>query len=618
MDKYYIIDIEADGLIEQATTIHCLCWKDQDNREGVITDPKEMFSFLSQKAVWVAHNLIRYDCPVIEKILGIKLQGTLIDTLALSWYLFSSYDKHGLEAWGDRVNVQKPAVEDWKEADITVYVQRCRADVEINWRMFFSCRILLTELYGENYTSIIDYLSFKMKCAREQEELKWKLDVKACEKSLKFLEEEKDKRIELLKSAMPSKTVYKQISKPVKCHKIDGSLTAIGRKWKALLEELGLPLDTEDTIEIADTPEEPNPASHQQLKEWLYSLGWKPATYKMVKNKKTHEVKKVEQISNSSGDGLCPSVQLLFEKEPRLANLESLFIIGHRIGILKGFLKNRDSDDFLKAEIKGFTNTLRFQHTTIVNLPGIYKPYGREVRGCLIAPGEDMVLCGADMSALEDKTKQHYIYFHDPKYVEEMNTPGFDPHLDIAERAEMLTHEQVEDHKAKRMDYSKIRKDAKQVNFSATYGAGPPKISASSGMPLAKAEKLHKVYWERNWAIKKIARLTVMKKTSDSQMWIFNPVSRYWYSLRFEKDKFSTLNQGTGVFCFDAWVSQVRRSYLICGQFHDEVIFPVFKYDIKKTEQTLQDCIDEVNRMLKLNIKLGISVQFGNNYAEIH
>ena len=41
--------------------------------------------------------------------------------------------------------------------------------------------------------------------------------------------------------------------------------------------------------------------------------------------------------------------------------------------------------------------------------------------------------------------------------------------------------------------------------------------------------------------------------------WLYNPVSEFWYSLRSDKDRFSTLNQGTGVFCFDSWVSLCRR-----------------------------------------------------------
>ena len=153
------------------------------------------------------------------------------------------------------------------------------------------------------------------------------------------------------------------------------------------------------------------------------------------------------------------------------------------------------------------------------------------------------------MSSLEDTTKQHYMYFFDPEYVTQMRVPGFDPHLDIAVLAGMLTVEQAEQHKRKEVDYSQVRNKAKTVNFAGVYGAGPPKIALTTGMPLQQAKKLHKTYWDRNKAVKQVAASCKTKTTyvdGEEQMWLYNPVSGFWYSLRYEKDKFSTLNQGTG------------------------------------------------------------------------
>ena len=151
------------------------------------------------------------------------------------------------------------------------------------------------------------------------------------------------------------------------------------------------------------------------------------------------------------------------------------------------------------------------------------------------------------MSSLEDTTKQHYMYFFDPDYVTQMRVPGFDPHLDIAVLAGMMTPEQAEQHKRKEVDYSQIRNKAKTVNFAGVYGAGPPKIALTTGMPLKQAQKLHKTYWDRNKSVKQVANSARTKTTKfmgEEQMWLYNPVSKFWYTLRYEKDKFSTLNQG--------------------------------------------------------------------------
>ena len=296
-----------------------------------------------------------------------------------------------------------------------------------------------------------------------------------------------------------------------------------------------------------------------------------------------------------------------------------LSLIKHRIGIFKGLLEAQYKPGWVRAEIAGLTNTLRFKHKKpIVNLPKVFKFYGEQIRGSIVAPSDSYVLCGSDMSSLEDSTKQHYMYFYDPEYVTQMRTPGFDPHLDIGILAGMLTVEQADRHKAKEQDFSQIRNLAKVVNFSAVYGCGPPKIAQSTGMSLQEAQALHRTYWNRNKSVKFIARDAVTK-TVDGQMWQFNPVSGFWYTLRFEKDKFSTLNQGTGVFCFDLWVRQLRnRGIKIMIQYHDEVVIPLEKGREEEIKQTIQEAITAVNDAVKLNVPLGVSVDLGINYAQIH
>jgi len=237
------------------------------------------------------------------------------------------------------------------------------------------------------------------------------------------------------------------------------------------------------------------------------------------------------------------------------------------------------------------------------------------------------------------------MYFFDPEYVTQMRVPGFDPHIDIGVLGGMLTKEEEEFYKwynktkkeikdgISNYEFSKeendkyhhineIRGTAKTVNFAGIYGAGPPKIAQSSGMPLRQAKLLHKTYWERNKSVKQVAKSCITKTThvdGQEQMWLLNPISGFYYSLRYEKDKFSTLNQGTGVFCFDLWVREVRsRGIKIMLQYHDEIAFALLKGEESKVEKTLRDAIKAVNEKVKLNVPLNISIDFGVNYAEIH
>lgn len=431
----------------------------------------------------------------------------------------------------------------------------------------------------------------------------------------------KEEKINNLVEAMPKLIKYKEVKRPSKMYKKDGSISSAGLKWLLTLSSLGLPGDyPEDSIMVKVSEEDGNPASTSQLKDWLYTLGWIPRNFEYRKNK-VGVVNEIPQIYED--DQVCESIKELYEIEPALENLDMLSLINHRIGIFESFLDSTNEDGFTVAEVAGFTNTLRFKHKKpIVNLPKVFKFFGKEIRGSIIRPDSEHILCGSDMSSLEDTTKQHYMYFFDPDYVTQMRIPGFDPHLDIAVLANMLTSEQAEQHKRKEVDYSQVRNKAKTVNFAGVYGAGPPKIAQSTGMPIQQARTLHKTYWERNKSVKQVAKSCTVKTTKvdgETQMWLFNPVSRFWYSLRYEKDKFSTLNQGTGVFCFDLWVRQVRaRGIKIMLQYHDEIAFPLLKGKESEITDILKDSIKAVNDSVRLNVPLDVSVDFGNNYAEIH
>jgi hypothetical protein len=301
-------------------------------------------------------------------------------------------------------------------------------------------------------------------------------------------------------------------------------------------------------------------------------------------------------------------------------------MLQHRVGVLEGFLECSNEKGEMKAVIAGFTNTLRFKHKKpIANLPSVDKPYGKEIRGAIIASDENHLFCGSDMSSLEDTTKQHYMFFYDPDYVTQMRVPGFDPHLDIAVLSGMLTPEQVEDHKLyestqgeQGISYKKVRSKAKVVNFSGIYGAGPPKIALTTGMSLTEATALHKTYWDRNKSVKQIAKDCTVKVVG-KQMWLYNPVSQFWYSLRTDKDRFSTLNQGTGVYCFDTHIRNVRdQGIKINLQYHDEIGFNLLNVNKEMVSAKLLKAIQITNEILKLNVPLGISIDYGQNYAECH
>lgn len=617
----YVIDIEGNGLLDTVTRVYCLCYFDLvNNRSGSLSSREEISFFLQEADVLIGHNLIRFDIPVLEKIFGVKIKAKLVDTLIISWYLEPDRLIHGLEEWGEVFGVPKPPIGDWENLPLEEYIHRCEEDVKINTKLWKRFKKHLIQLYGtwDEAKRLIDYLSFKMDCAREQERSRWKFDRTYALESIKKLTEAKEIKLATLVAHMPQTPVYRAVKRPAKPFKKDGTLSAIGARWFALLKAHNLPEKFDDEVREIVSHQPPKPTSPAQVKAWLYSLGWKPETFKYVRDKDTGDIKKIPQVNLEHGAGLCPSVLRLADDTNGINALNELGIVSHRIGLLSGFIRDASGDNFLQAKVSGVTNTLRFIHKEIVNLPKVNAKYGEEIRGCLIAP-EGYEMCGSDMSSLEDRLKQHYIYPYDPDYVNEMNVEGYDPHLSLALLAGEVTEEQVNDYKKGISKAIKsIRDIFKNGNYACQYGAGPPRLALTANISIAKAKQVHAVYWQKNWAIKEVASAQKVK-TVREQMWLFNPISRFWYSLRYEKDIFSTLVQGSAAYVFDRWVEYFRKERpQLTGQFHDEVILTIKLGHREQAEKLLSDAINKLNEELKLNRELGIGTQFGSRYSHIH
>lgn len=615
------MDAEGDGLFP--TKIHVLSCTKNGNVFST-NDYEQMRAFLLKADVIVAHNIVRFDVPVLERILGLKIKAKVIDTLILSWYLFPERTDHGLEDWGETFGIPKPKILDWENLSYEEYKHRCEEDVKINYKLWKHMWMILNHIYEnkEDLWKFLEYLTFKMYCARLQEESGWKLDVKFVEDALVKLTNELQDKHDALSKVMPKVPVIKTKTVPKQLYKQDGTPTKFGQTWLDMLASRNLPADTEE-IKYEDGFTEPNPGSHDQIKKWLFNLGWIPETHKIVKDKKTGEVRQIPQISKEKqkGGGVCDSIKKLYEKEPALELLDGLFVISHRIGILSGFLRD-NKNGWLKAKIAGVTNTLRFKHAEIVNLPKVNVPYGYECRGSLVAQ-EGFELLGADMTSLEDRLKQHYIYPYDPDYVKEMNVEGFDPHLDIALLGKRVSPEEAQAYKTGNKDFDlkaikKVRDIFKNVNYAGQYGAGAPRIALTGGISLDEAKSLHKIYWERNWSIKEAAKDQIFK-TVNGQMWLFNPINRFWYSLREKKDIFSTLVQGTASYVFDRWLQFILEERpQLTAQFHDEIVLCIRKGFREEAKALCYRALDKLNKELNLNRRLDIGVQFDDRYSGIH
>lgn len=650
----YVVDIECDALLDDVTKIHVVSYTPLSHFEPKsITDYDEMREFFSQDNLTVlGHNFVCYDSQAVKKILGVEPTYRIIDTLGVSWYLESSSQiiKHGLEAWGGVIGVEKPKIDDWSSDNIEAIVARCTQDILINWKLWKEVQQpYLRELYDNNVEEIhrlLDYITFKLDCFNEQQYTGVSLDVDYCLESLQELQTLADEKTKALVEAMPKIPIKGIKTKPKVMYNKDGELTVLGEKWLDFLNEQNLGPSTDGPVEFIKGYEDGKPSSSEQVKSWLYSLGWEPKHIKFHRDKKKNEVRQIPQIGSEFDKAeVCDSVKELIVKEPAIEHLSGLSTINHRIGVLSGFIRDFKDGGRLYQELGGFTNTFRAKHRVLVNLPKPGNPWAESIRACLTA-GEGVVLCGSDLSGVEDATKQHYIFPYAPEYVKELQSSDYDAHTSMGVAAGLMTEDEERFYKwySDKENYQgvvtdglkklqnlpeieqkgimsklkDIRQKAKVVNFSATYSVGAKTLARNMKVGVPEATKILDAYWEKNKSIKQFCA-SVERKTVRGQMWLKQPVSGFWYSLRAEKDIFSTCNQGTAVYVFDTWVKHTREQGMrVSFQAHDEQTLEVHEGSEEEAKKVILEAIRRTNEELKLNVEIGCSIDFGHRYTDVH
>lgn len=145
-----IFDLEADGLLDTITKIHCLSYYSiHANETRTIYTKEDMQSLFSQQGlIFIGHYITMYDFKALEKIYGIKRPKHYIDTIGLSWYLHPDRAEHGLESYGVDYGVPKPPIKDWQNLTIEEYTHRCETDCEINRRLYLDLKRKLQEIYS--------------------------------------------------------------------------------------------------------------------------------------------------------------------------------------------------------------------------------------------------------------------------------------------------------------------------------------------------------------------------------------------------------------------------------------------------------------------------------------
>lgn len=587
----------------------------------------ELQDFLNEGHTFAIHSGITFDLEAL-KMLGYDVSKCLvIDTLYLVWYLYPTRILFGLEAFGEEFGIPKPPIADWTTLTQSEYNHRVLQDTRIQcmlWKKVIKDLYRLYDNRKEDVIRLINHLQMKGYHLRNSQETKWKLDIPKAEILQDKLSADVEGRRHILTEVMPLNPIHKDRKRPSKSmYKLNGYLSTHGVNWLKDCLKFGIDFNLSEE-RIFDKYEVGNPDSPNQLKDWLFSLGWEPETFDYKRNEDGSE-RKIPQITiPKSGGMLDPDLWNMAKSNADLKELVGYGIVKNRLSVVKGWLESHQ-DGYVTAGAAGFTNTLRLRHRGLVNIPSTRVLYGAELRELLTCEeGEELL--GSDLSGLEDRCKHHYQIPFDPEYVRtQLEDPSFDPHLAICLIAKLLTPQQVADHKAGVASYDNERSIGKTTNYGCQYGAGPPTLARQAKIPLSTAKEAWDAYWKLNYSIKLVSEDQITK-TALGQTWLFNPVAKLWYHLKAKKDIFSTLCQGTGAYAFDLWVESIfeicqerwGREPLLCGQFHDEIILRVKKNTQHIWTGVVKEAIQRANQKLNMRREIDSDIGYDSVYSGIH
>ncbi len=466
-------DLEADGLLDDATRVWCGVFKHLPSGEIRKFGPDEieskMLPFLDTVDTLCMHNGIGYDWPLLEKLYGYEYKGNKVDTLIMSRLLspnrlrpFGMSGKggpHSVEAWGYRLGRGKPEHEDWSKFSPEM-LHRCTEDVEIQERIYNE---LCTEACDGDWDRAFK-LCFKLfTILQRQEAYGWLVDQQQIDKSLSLLDHWVRKvdiclnpRLPKITVCLESKTkgVLNYVRKPfLKSGKPNQH---VQKYWGDDADIVGGPHSRVSfRIVSLDKPGE--------VKDYLLQLGWIPDEWNV--SKKTGERTSPKLSQDDPFIGVQGSMGKLVVKRVKAL---------HRKGVILGWKERLRPDGRLPAKVTSMAVTGRAKHSEIVNVPKPDSFFGKMMRKIFTCP-EGRVLIGCDAASCQDRMLADRA--KSPEFTDMLLRGDKSKGTDSHSLAMKAVNKAVTPYKLSSIN----RGQGKGFNFGWKFGAQDPKLGKMAG-----------------------------------------------------------------------------------------------------------------------------------------
>jgi DNA polymerase-1 len=570
-----IFDIETNGLAP--TKVWCIITKDIDT--GVISSYVEgqwpTFNIaIAQAQEVIGHNIIGYDIPACEKLLGTDFSACKItDTLVMSRLADPQREAHSLGHWGEKLGYPKGDYSDWTHYthDMLLY---CEQDVTVNEQVY---KALLKELKDFKPDSL-ELEHGVQHIIQQQVRNGWLLDSpKARDLVAELQEKSYSLEEEVQRVFIPLPTFVKEVTPKVKK---DGDFSTVGLKFLGdQWEQVAGPFSRIDWPVF-------NLGSRQQIGRYLKHFGWKPKAF----TETGHPIVSEDILKNVKG---IPEAELI----------ASYLLVGKRIAQVRSWLEAAHEDT---GRVHGYVNTNgavtgRMTHSkpNLAQVPSSSSLYGPECRSCWIVP-KGYKLVGIDASGLELRMLAHFM--DDADYTNTILT------------GDIHTANQ----KAAGLD---TRNQAKTFIYAYLYGAGDEKIGSIAGGGRVVGKRLKDSFLKATPAL---AKLKENVAQSAAKGYITGLDGRKVF-IRSEHAALNSCLQSAGslimkqaLIILDRYAILWGIDYKFVGNIHDEFQVEVREDQASKFGALAASCIEAAGIHFKLRCPLAGEFNVGNSWADTH
>lgn len=472
--KRVVGDLEADGLLDEASVIWCGVFKDIDTQELHVFRPDEVHlipEFLDTVDALVMHNGIAYDKPLMQKVLGYEYKGALIDTLVMSRLQDPRRvppkgvraGPHSVESYGARFGRKKPQHEDWSRYSEDM-LHRCTEDVHIQ------CMILdhlLETGKGKGWKNA-HKLSFKLfDILHKQEQYGWLVDQEHMHWCIRILTHWMDRIDRVTKDSLPMQCIRakkngQQYSYYKAPFKKDGTLQGYVLTYVE---------STNGSIRVADVGgpfscvnfRRVSLDSNAETKDFLLSAGWEPEEW----NTDSLGNRTSPKLSHTEGfSGIRGALGRLIARRVQCR---------HRRSQIEGLIKCIRSDGRIAQRITGIAETGRLKHSVIVNIPGTESFFGQQIRRCFICKDETRIV-GVDSSGCQNRMLAGRV--RNDRYTEAILHGRKEDQTSIHH----LNQEAIQRIAGIEVSY----RVCKNLNYAFLFGASDNKLAATANVEKAK------------------------------------------------------------------------------------------------------------------------------------